>query len=860
MKNLIKVFFILFSILSIQLLTNYTSNGTIIAQDACSQIYFTTADDYDGLDVNPASPHVGGVDAGNYLVYYNIDFNCGPSEMELCYGVTSGYAGKQVEIRLDGMGGSLLCTHTTISSGDWGTYIPRSEPLNFIPTGVHDIYIIAISGDYSDWGYGNFEWFKFNQGTVTNYNLTTTVAEGSGSVSPSGTTSHPENNQVTVTATPDLCYEFTHWSGDDQSTVNQISITMNGDKTLEAHFELTSHYLTFQTNGQGSITGQPQNPIDCGTQVNLTANADPGWHFLAWEGVDNSSFNSASLTMNSDRTVIVNFEQDQANYTLSTDVSGSGSITIDPDQTEYTPGTPVTLTAYPSNGYEFNGWTGTNPSTNNPYTFNINSNISLTANFIPEGGTSLWSGDASNITYGGNVGIGVDISTPQTLLNLAQNGNPTLRISGTYSDGSDDNAIIQLFEQENYPYTGFELKYNGTSDNNRFEINSYHASSTPINTISILRENGNVGIGTTSPGYTLDVNGNINIPDGYSFRINGTPISTGGGDSPWNSNANGIDYISGNVGIGTTTPGGLLGLKDANTYLNVDASNNLTFTDAVTGTKTLAELVSGGGTSLWQGDASAISYSGKVGIGASATTEKFLLSGNLLNQSQNKGFRIDMNVDCENVGYLDNYYGISVRLNGNANGNVIYGVSSYVQNTSTDNDDVIRAGYFSASGNNSMGIQCSGDDYGVWAFSANGTALFTSSLSGLALHANGTSYFNGSVGIGTDEPVYELDVKGTIRACEVRVNNDEGWCDYVFKEDYNLRDLQELELFVKTNKHLPEIPTATQVSENGIALGEMNTLLLKKIEELTLYVIEQNKKLEAQNKRIEELEKALGQE
>jgi hypothetical protein len=74
------------------------------------------------------------------------------------------------------------------------------------------------------------------------------------------------------------------------------------------------------------------------------------------------------------------------------------------------------------------------------------------------------------------------------------------------------------------------------------------------------------------------------------------------------------------------------------------------------------------------------------------------------------------------------------------------------------------------------------------------------------------------------------------------------WNDYVFHDDYKLMPLSELESFVNANKHLPEIPSEKEVIENGINIGEMNALLLKKIEELTLYVIELKKQLDQLNK------------
>ena len=85
------------------------------------------------------------------------------------------------------------------------------------------------------------------------------------------------------------------------------------------------------------------------------------------------------------------------------------------------------------------------------------------------------------------------------------------------------------------------------------------------------------------------------------------------------------------------------------------------------------------------------------------------------------------------------------------------------------------------------------------------------------------------------------------------------WYDHVFNQDYKLRTLSELEQFIKTNKHLPEIPSAKEVEENGINLGEMQGKLLQKIEELTLYVIEQQKQATEQQKLIEELQKRLSE-
>ncbi len=103
---------------------------------------------------------------------------------------------------------------------------------------------------------------------------------------------------------------------------------------------------------------------------------------------------------------------------------------------------------------------------------------------------------------------------------------------------------------------------------------------------------------------------------------------------------------------------------------------------------------------------------------------------------------------------------------------------------------------------------------------------------------------NGQVLIGTSEAVtgFKLAVRGKIRAEEIKVDVD-AWGDFVFESEYKMKSISELEKFVRTNKHLPGIPTAAHLENNGLDLGEMQRLQMIKIEELTLYVIELQKQL-----------------
>ncbi len=117
---------------------------------------------------------------------------------------------------------------------------------------------------------------------------------------------------------------------------------------------------------------------------------------------------------------------------------------------------------------------------------------------------------------------------------------------------------------------------------------------------------------------------------------------------------------------------------------------------------------------------------------------------------------------------------------------------------------------------------------------------------------------DGKVGIGTANPgSFKLAVEGKIAARGVKVTLG-GFADYVFEPTYKLRPLAHLEQYINQNKHLPGIPTAEEVKkEGGIELGEMNVKLLEKVEELSLYIIEMNKKLEEQQKEIERMKKRI---
>jgi hypothetical protein len=148
--------------------------------------------------------------------------------------------------------------------------------------------------------------------------------------------------------------------------------------------------------------------------------------------------------------------------------------------------------------------------------------------------------------------------------------------------------------------------------------------------------------------------------------------------------------------------------------------------------------------------------------------------------------------------------------------------------------------------------------FSFYAGSTNGDAYIDYGGHLYFIAANSTSpvvsfHSNGNVGIGTTGSSHKLDVNGTIRAKEVKVET--GWADFVFADDYKLPSLNEVKSHINENQHLPGMPTEAEVKENGVNLGEMQTKLLQKIEELTLYTIQQQEMIDELRNEVNELKR-----
>lgn len=176
----------------------------------------------------------------------------------------------------------------------------------------------------------------------------------------------------------------------------------------------------------------------------------------------------------------------------------------------------------------------------------------------------------------------------------------------------------------------------------------------------------------------------------------------------------------------------------------------------------------------------------------------------------------------------------------------IRGGNASIYNTGSTSQLVVGS---STTGKTYVGLSTSADTAGYGIISSVSASGSTSGK--LVINPDG-----GNVGIGITTPDAKLAVNGTIHTKEVKVDLT-GWPDYIFKPQYELPPLSAVQSYIDQHQHLPELPSEQEVIKNGINLGEMNKLLVKKIEELTLYLIQKDKQLNDQTRQIQSQEERL---
>jgi len=349
------------------------------------------------------------------------------------------------------------------------------------------------------------------------------------------------------------------------------------------------------------------------------------------------------------------------------------------------------------------------------------------------------------------------------------------------------------------------------------------------NIINSNPTNGWIGLTGDLPGYsvggypTLKSNGTYLYFSGggkYSGYMGGSADAVLGlNDAAVNTkillNSNGNSYLNGgNVGIGTTSPSSKLTIDGIDNYSDGITIQNTTgykhlitaFADGVNPTTgsalqfKVANNNAGGNVAVMT-----LKGSGNVGIGTTSPQSTLDIRGNIV--------------------------------------------------TETGTDPIIYTGVGSSELNRYLSLINSTGVHSASGLKAGGILIADSYA--YANPGKNDLIVKGNVGIGTPSPDAKLAVSGQVHAQEVKVSVTVPGPDYVFEKDYKLSSLQEIKNYIEQNKHLPEVPSAKEMEKNGVKLGEMNMLLLKKIEELTLHLLNQEKKFTTQEERIKELESII---
>ncbi len=214
------------------------------------------------------------------------------------------------------------------------------------------------------------------------YDLTMNV-EGEGAVSENvlqnKTSEHEHGTVVELTATPADGWRFVEWEGDLDGSENPAEITIEDEKEVTAIFEKKEYPLTIEIEGEGAVSEEvlqaKTTDYEYGAVVELTADANSGWHFEGWQGDIDSNENPIEVTIDEPVEVTAVFEAET--YQISIDMPENGSVQITPDQDEFVAGTEVELEALPDDNYSFAEWDGDVESTDNPLVITVESDIEI---------------------------------------------------------------------------------------------------------------------------------------------------------------------------------------------------------------------------------------------------------------------------------------------------------------------------------------------------------------------------------------------------------------------------------------------------------------------------------------------------
>ena len=440
----------------------------------------------------------------------------------------------------------------------------------------------------------------------------------------------------------------------------------------------------------------------------------------------------------------------------------------------------------------------------------------------------------------GNVGIGT--TTPQFTLDVSGSGRFTdnVEIVGNNSDGASKYFAIKNPTKTGAGQAAIWKFLNMTgSYGNSFQIWAYGINDASgcgngglCNNRFTITDSGNVGIGTTTPQYPLEVQGTMKSTTGV-FNNVGIGITNPNAALQVNGK---VIMTNGKVGVDTENPQTTFQVSNYSGLFvsaqNIDPAGNYNMTFL----KNTGSLLLAWNRNAGRGEYDFISNRGAGNMGGFAFYD-YTNAGALNHLMTIQGTTGNVGIGTTNPQFtLDVSGGGRFTDNVEIVGGNTDGVSKYL---SIKNPNKTGAGQVAIwKFLNTTGSL--GNSFQIWAYGINDAS---GCGNGGICENRFTITDDGNVGIGTRFPCVKLDVIGTIRAEEVKVCLNQG-CDFVFDKDYNLMPLNKLSEFISENKHLPEIAPAAIMESEGINISEMNAKLLQKVEELTLYIIELNKRIE----------------
>lgn len=266
-------------------------------------------------------------------------------------------------------------------------------------------------------------------------------------------TEYPYGTSVRLTATASEYWDFEGWSGALSDTSPEIIIEINEPKSVTATFVREEYSLDQSVNGSGSIETEllsgteTENGYLSESEVELTANAEPGWRFVEWDGDLTGSEEVMDLFMDSDKSVTATFEE--VFYNVSIETEGSGTATADPQKDSYKYGEMITFNANPSSGNEFLGWSGSFSQTDRSVEIEIKNDIEVKATFSTVEDALVYRFSGGTFINGRVFGASLSL-TNRLPKGIVLNKFVLMNANGVELTSAEDNVQVQPGESTGY--------------------------------------------------------------------------------------------------------------------------------------------------------------------------------------------------------------------------------------------------------------------------------------------------------------------------------------------------------------------------------------------------------------------------